>query len=246
MMHYRIATVLSILLCGLSFSSFSQNVGINTSGATPSKNAILDLNTGNNRNLGLIVPHVSLKSLTSFSPPIANANTTSDTGLTVYNTNSSVGNGIGCYCWNGSQWVFAGYISNKASYQASPSNPSATKSTYGVMMGLKGYITPTSSGTVLIIISGIAYNTGNNDGVNIQIYTGTGTAPNNGGTITGTAQGTQLEIPDANTTNPPFTLNALITGLTPNTTYWIDLSLSSGYHYDYASLSNISISAVEE
>lgn len=83
----------------------AQNVGINTSGALPSINAILDLNTGNANNLGLIIPNVSLTALNTFNPPIANAATAGDKGMMVYNTNALVGNGVGYYYWNGATWV---------------------------------------------------------------------------------------------------------------------------------------------
>jgi trimeric autotransporter adhesin len=97
-----------VLLCEISFSAFSQNVGINTTGATPSTNAILDLNSGNSRNLGVIFPHVTLgASLTTFSGPIAHAATTADSGLVVYNS-SSAHQTIGYYYWNGTTWVSLG------------------------------------------------------------------------------------------------------------------------------------------
>ncbi len=86
----------------------AQNVGINVSGTLPSINAILDLNTGNNHNLGLIVPNVSLTALATFNPPIANAATAGDVGMMVYNTNAAVGSGVGYYYWNGATCQFAG------------------------------------------------------------------------------------------------------------------------------------------
>ncbi|HTA27781.1 MAG TPA: hypothetical protein VK809_08330, partial [Bacteroidia bacterium] len=86
---------------------YAQNVGINTSGSTPSVNAILDLNTGNTgRNMGLIIPHVALTTtLTQFSPPIVSAASILDTGMIVYNTNIAAGSGVGYYYWNGNTWV---------------------------------------------------------------------------------------------------------------------------------------------
>src|SRR6185312_4219907 len=188
-MRNLIQYVCVILLCGTSFSSFSQNVGINTTGATPSANAILDLNTGNtSRNLGLIIPHVKLTSLTTFNPPIANTNTTNDTGMIVYNTNASIGNGAGCYIWDGGQWAFTdGGPSNYSNTITSAIT--GTTSTTAKMMGLAGSITPNKSGTVLILISGTISNTKNANKSLVQLYTGTGTAPANGVAITGTARG---------------------------------------------------------
>lgn len=97
----------SLLFIGAWSGLFSQNVGINTTGTSPSVNAILDLNSGNTgRNLGLIIPHVALTStLTQFNPPIRSGATTKDTGMIVYNTNAAVGNGVGYYYWNGNTWM---------------------------------------------------------------------------------------------------------------------------------------------
>ena len=83
----------------------AQNVGINTTGATPSTNSILDLNTGNSNNLGFIAPSVSLTALGTFNPPIVGAATAGDVGMLVYNTNAAVGSGVGYYYWNGATWV---------------------------------------------------------------------------------------------------------------------------------------------
>ena len=247
-MHNIVKYALCMLLLGISFSSFSQNVGINTTGATPSTNAILDLNTGNSRNLGFILPHVKLSSLTTFNGPIANAKTTKDTGMLVYNTNAAVGNGAGCYCWSGAEWVYVGYISNKASLQANPANPTGIKNTTMVMMGLGASITPTSSGTVLLIISGYANNSHANDGDVIQIYMGTGTSPANNSALAGTARGSQVTatLQTANTQNVPFSLNAVVTGLTVGVTYWIDLGLASTANTGTAAVAGLSVSAIEQ
>ncbi len=96
------------LLCLMAANTIlpAQNVGINVTGTNPSVNAILDLNTGNSNNLGLIIPNVSLANpLTIFNPPIANAPIAGDKGMMVYNTNASAGSGIGYYYWNGATWV---------------------------------------------------------------------------------------------------------------------------------------------
>lgn len=236
-----------IIFLGISFSSFSQNVGINTSGTTPSTNAILDLNTGNTgRDLGFIIPHVKLTSLTTFDPPIANTNNTSDTGMVVYNTNAAIGNGAGCYIWDGGQWVFTNGA--PASYSNTYiSAITGTTSTTAKMMGLAGSITPNNAGTVLIIVSGTISNSKNANKSLVQLYTGTGTAPANGVAITGTARGTQQtsSIPAA-AGEEPFCVTALVTGLTPGTAYWIDLAVASSATSGTASVSNVTISAMEQ
>lgn len=235
------------ILLGITPSCFSQNVGINTSGATPSSNAILDLNTGNtSRNLGFIIPHVSLQSLITFNPPIANANTTSDTGMVVYNTNASVGNGAGCYIWDGGQWVFSDGA--PASYSNTITSAiTGTTSTTAKMMGLAGSITPNKSGNVLIIISGTISNSKNANKSLVQLYTGTGTAPANGVAITGTARGTQETASiEATGAEEPFCVTAFVTSLTVGTVYWIDVAVASSATSGTASISNVTISAIEQ
>jgi len=105
--RYR-RTTLVLFFLSISFAVFSQNIGISTLGTTPDINAILDLNSGNSRNLGLIIPNVSLSAPATFDPPIANANTLNDIGMMVYNTNATFSNGIGYYYWNGIDWISAG------------------------------------------------------------------------------------------------------------------------------------------
>jgi len=96
---------LFLLFISISSTLFSQSVSINSTGATPSPNAVLDLNTGNSNNQGLIVPNVTLgASLGTFNPPIANAATSNDVGMIVYNS-VSTHQPIGYYYWNGSTWV---------------------------------------------------------------------------------------------------------------------------------------------
>ncbi len=98
-----ILLVLASLIMG-STVSYAQNIGINTTGATPGINSILDLNTGNQYKLGLTIPHVELGvSLTTFSPPIANPATVNDTGMVVYNMAGP--QPVGVYYWNGITWV---------------------------------------------------------------------------------------------------------------------------------------------
>ena len=109
----KITSILTVItFCGIGFfnKANSQNVGINTTGATPSANAILDLNTGNSNNMGLIIPNVSLTSLSTFSPPIKSAATAGDKGMMVYNTNAAVGSGVGYYYWSGTAWVGSGSV----------------------------------------------------------------------------------------------------------------------------------------
>lgn len=128
-------------------------------------------------------------------------------------------------------------------YQAQPSNPPATTSTTGLMVGLAGAITPIKSGNVVITISG-TMNPSGGDGT-VQIRTGTGSAPANGASLTGTARGNiaKMSFTGSITTNDPFSLTAIVAGLTLGTAIWMDLdALSTSAAL---TLTNISISAFE-
>lgn len=130
-------------------------------------------------------------------------------------------------------------------YQDTPADPKGTNSTAGRMMGLAGSITPSYSGIIMIIISGDMGNNGNKLGAITQIRYGTGSAPTNGAVITGTAAGSQIQMAQNNKAIiTPFSCNAIVSGLTIGTIYWIDLSLAP-VTGGTASVSDISISIVE-
>lgn len=129
--------------------------------------------------------------------------------------------------------------------QATPSNPTGTTNTTGLMMGLAGAITPTNSGKVLVIISGTCSNDTILDGGSIQIRMGTGTAPVNGAALTGTAYGGKPRFSAAVAAEfLPCAVNAVVPSLTPSTAYWIDLGLAA-ITGGTASIADVSISAVE-
>ena len=144
-----------------SASLFSQNVGINATGAAPSVNAILDLNTGNLNNTGVIIPNVTLgASLATFNPPIANAATAGDVGMMVYNIGGV--QAAGYYYWNGITWVNVGgglssvtVISTAASANANNATlvpiPNLTETinlnvTSNVLVSTHGYTTMINGG----------------------------------------------------------------------------------------------------
>lgn len=133
-----------------------------------------------------------------------------------------------------------------ASSQATPANPTGTSSTTGVMMGLAGSITPSRSGKVLIQVSGDIFNaTAIADGGKAQIRWGTGSAPTNGAALTGTTAGGLVQYIAATTAEKaPFSLNAVVTGLTLGTAVWIDLGLAA-ITGGTATVNDISISAIE-
>ena len=96
---------LLVFLTVSGMNGFAQNVGINTTGATPNASAILDLNTGNSGTMGFLPERVVLTA-TNVAAPV----TSPATGLLVYNTNtngSSPTNVIpGYYYWNSSAWTY--------------------------------------------------------------------------------------------------------------------------------------------
>lgn len=129
--------------------------------------------------------------------------------------------------------------------QSTPSNPTGTSNTTGLMMGLAGAITPTTTGTIVIMICGDASNTTILDGCSMQIRYGTSTAPTNGAALTGTAVGGKVKSNTAVAAEfLPFSVHAIVTGLTLSTAYWIDLGVAA-ITGGTASVGDISISVYE-
>ena len=111
------------------------------------------------------------------------------------------------------------------------SNPTGTTNTTGVMMGLGAQgasITPTFSGRVLLIYTGIlASNSGTAYTHIVYTYYGTGGAPANGAALTGTQVNSQG--PNFNSSvNMGISVIGVVTGLAVGTTYWLDIALKSG------------------
>jgi hypothetical protein len=91
------------------------------------------------------------------------------------------------------------------------------------MAGLAGAITPGTTGTIAISVSGDFTNT---YGIAVQIRYGTGAAPSNGAAATGTAVGNRI-VPVLNLAGATGTFsipNVIVTGLTPATAYWLDIA----------------------
>ena len=84
----------------ISSVGLAQNVGINTTGATPDASAALDIDYTDK---GLLIPRVALTSTTDVLTIPAPA-----TSLLVYNTNPAMtGGAVGFWYWDGAQWVQA-------------------------------------------------------------------------------------------------------------------------------------------
>jgi hypothetical protein len=116
--------------------------------------------------------------------------------------------------------------------QSTPSDPAGIGNTSGLMAGLAGAITPVSTGRICVTISGSLSNdtAAAGNGAAVQIRYGTGSAPANAAALAGTAVGGKvssvLERATANDLQP-FSIQAIVTGLTIGTAYWLDLSLAA-------------------
>jgi hypothetical protein len=124
-----------------------------------------------------------------------------------------------------------------------------TTSTSGVMGGIPGSITPSTTGRVLFIISGYFSSTASLAfAAIISMRYGTGTAPSHGAAPTGTAipncPNAYAHAPTANGLTP-FSLAVTITGLTVGTTYWLDVVYGSSSTGSTAKLNTVSLCAIE-
>jgi hypothetical protein len=151
-------------------------------------------------------------------------------------------------------FVVGGTFTSQAQSQSStPTAPAPTLSTTLVMMGLgtnatgtPWKITPSSSGKVLVIVTGLVAVATAVASIVVGCRFGTGAAPANGAAVTGTRFGTSGDmtlLPVTNGVGLPFSATQVL-NLTPGTAYWFDLALDCN-GTDAASVSNVSISLVE-
>lgn len=111
-----------------------------------------------------------------------------------------------------------------ATYQATPGDPTGTASS-NKMMGLAGSITPAATGRIFVSI-GAKLSSSSTSTTSIIIRYGTGSAPTNGAAATGTAAGTKAEITTNNSGQQMYACaNAVITGLSVGTAYWLDVEM---------------------
>lgn len=124
-------------------------------------------------------------------------------------------------------------------------NPAGTASATSVQMGVGLSFTPLSTGTVLLIASGVVQTTVASGGGSYQLSYGTGTAPANGAAAAGTSPGNfQTIILAAAAEKNSFSVQAVVSGLTPGTTYWVDLQLKASGG-GTTTLSNVTTTAAE-
>lgn len=130
--------------------------------------------------------------------------------------------------------------------QSSPANPTGTADTGGKMMGIAGAITPAKTGKIHITITGTIFNAGGiGDGANVQLRTGTGSAPANGDALTGTTGGGLVKFISSTTAEKvPFTVCAIVSGLALATAVWIDLGLAATVG-GTATVTDLSVTAFE-
>ena len=123
----------------LSIALKGQNVGINSTGATPNSSAQLDLNTGNTftspNGKGLLVPNVSLSTTADNTTVPVGA---SQQSLLVYNSNNAItgtgAGGKGYYWWDNTSALWINLVDN-----LSPGAPWLTTGNTGTTASSSAY-----------------------------------------------------------------------------------------------------------
>ena len=156
------------------------------------------------------------------------------TNADLANTGTTV-NGVLCTLGSSCTITDTGGATN-----ASPSNPTQTSSGTAVMMGLAGTITPSTTGNILIVVTG---DISQSSTCFVTLRRGTGTAPANGVTATGTALGPSISS-FLTGGAIPFSLTGVLTGQSLGTALWIDLALTSSG--GACIITNIDIAAMEQ
>jgi hypothetical protein len=123
----------------------------------------------------------------------------------------------------------SGIVTSLNSVLSTPYNGSISTNLYTApkMLGMAVSFTPNSTGKVHITLDGQVNSGTTGKAAWIQARYGTGTAPSNNAALTGTQAGgtnTQLYY-NSDTANQIYSLTVIISGLTPNTTYWFDLGV---------------------
>lgn len=128
--------------------------------------------------------------------------------------------------------------------QATPT-PGSTFSTTELMQGTGSVctITPVYSTRLIVTYFGDANSSVATTIQTFKLRFGTGTAPVNGSTLSGTVLGTVVINATTVGGNYPFSFSHVIASLTPGTAYWFDISTLSNAGTD--TLSNLNFTAVE-
>jgi hypothetical protein len=112
--------------------------------------------------------------------------------------------------------------------QSTALNPVSSTTPAGVMMGVGSTctLTPTYSTRMRIEFNGNISNSASSSSNTIQVRFGTGSAPANGAALTGTVVGSTYNNQTQTTgVFTPFATSAILTGLTPGTAVWFDISV---------------------
>jgi hypothetical protein len=122
---------------------------------------------------------------------------------------------------------------------SNPADPAPTSSTSMVMAGLGVLYTPSLTGRVKVTVQATIANAAADDGGEIQISFGTGTAPANDDPLAGNQAGSIAQSTSP-TANAAYTVTAfaVMASLTVGTQYWFDLAYASTDGGD-ATISNI-------
>jgi hypothetical protein len=141
---------------------------------------------------------------------------------------------------------FTGPAYNGVSITATTSAPTGTSGFTQLMMGCAGTITPGTSTRLLVSASGqMANDSASTSGATVNFCYGTGAKPANGDAASGSVIGApQTCVVKSAGETSGFNITGVITGLTPATAYWLDLSLAS-VTTGTATITGVTISAVE-
>lgn len=155
-------------------------------------------------------------------------------GGTVTSVQTSAGSGIavtGTCTITGSGNCTVALAQTEATLTGSPTNPSSTTSTGGVMLGMgvtTCRITPTYATRLQVTFDGNILNTQPSAGATYNMRYGTGAGPANGAALTGTVVGNTQNLSNgsgpANQTS--YSMTRIITGLTAGVTYWLDIGVA--------------------
>ena len=121
-----------------------------------------------------------------------------------------------------------------------------TSATSYIMQGFGLTFTPSAGmSRVSIIITGEIANSINNGEAFARLFYGTGTPPATGAPQTGTPIGSEVHMvaTSGGGSYVPFSQNALLTGLTPGVTYWVDLAVHAA-GTGIASVSNVQLTGI--
>jgi hypothetical protein len=126
-----------IIILIVSINAFSQNVGINGTGASPAASAGLDVDFTDK---GLLIPRVALTALNAAGPVTSPA-----TSLIVYNTATAgtTPNNVfpGYYYWDGAAWIRLRTEQNIKFITSNVVNSNATANTMADVTGLSFAVT---------------------------------------------------------------------------------------------------------